>query len=88
MVGSKEEIGQQRQSCATEFVLIVDFRGNGYKNALPGRTIESLSCSSSSRLLALVLSFLASSALLTESVSFRSLACSLCSINCRFLAYE
>ena len=50
------------------------------------RTIESFSCRSSSFLLALVLSFFASSARLTESVSFRSLACSLCSISCRFLA--
>ena len=30
---------------------------------------------------------MASSARLTESVSFRSLACSLCSNNCRFFAY-
>ena len=51
------------------------------------RTIESFSCRSSSFLLALVLSFFASSARLTESVSFRSLACSLCSISCRFLAF-
>jgi hypothetical protein len=51
-------------------------------------TIESLSCSSSSFLFAAVLSFLASSARLTESFSFLSLACNLCSISCRFFAYD
>lgn len=35
---------------------------------------------------AVVLSFLTSSARLTVSVSFRSLSCNLCSINCRFFA--
>lgn len=50
------------------------------------RTMESLSCSSSSFRLEAVFSFFASSALLTESVSFRSLFCSLCSISCRFFA--
>lgn len=50
-------------------------------------TIESLSWRSSSFLFAVVLSFFASSARLTESVSFRSLACSLWSISCRFLAW-
>lgn len=49
--------------------------------------MESLSWRSSSFLFAVVLSFFASSARLTESVSFRSLACSLCSISCRFLAW-
>ena len=52
------------------------------------RTIESLSCRSSSLRFALVLSFLASSARLTESVSFLSLSCNLCSISCLFFAYS
>lgn len=52
------------------------------------RTIESFSCRSSSFRFATVLSFLASSALLTESVSFRSLSCNLCSISCRFFAWK
>ncbi len=48
--------------------------------------MESLSCSSSSLRFAVVLSFFASSARLTESVSFRSLSCNLCSISCLFFA--
>ena len=51
------------------------------------RTMESDNCNSSSFLLASVLSFLASSARLTESVSLRNLVCNLCSINCLFFAY-
>jgi len=50
--------------------------------------MESLSCNSSSFLLAAVLSFLASSARRTESVSLRNLICNLCSIICLFFAFE
>jgi hypothetical protein len=50
--------------------------------------MESFSCKSSSFRFAVVLSFFASSARLTESVSLRSLACSLCSISCRFFAFQ
>jgi len=49
-------------------------------------TIEFFNWVSSSLRFAVCLSFFASSALLTVSVSFRSLSCSLLSINCRFLA--
>jgi hypothetical protein len=48
--------------------------------------MESFSCRSSSFLFASVLAFFASSALRTESVSLRSLVCSLWSISCRFFA--
>lgn len=50
-------------------------------------TIESLSCNSSSFLFEICFSFLASSALRTESVSFFSLSWSLCSIICLFFAW-
>jgi hypothetical protein len=52
------------------------------------RTIESFNCKSSSLRFADVLSRFASSALLTESVSFRSLSCNLCSISCLFFAFK
>ena len=63
-------------------------RKHGICSIILSHTIESLSCSSSSLRFAVVLSFFASSALLTESVSFRSLSCNLCSISCLFLAYN
>ena len=61
-------------------------RDSSEKGEREGRTIESFSCSSSSLRFAVVLSFLASSARLTESVSFLSLSCNLCSMSCLFFA--
>lgn len=83
------------ESCLIAEVVYVEVctrKVNGKRERVVGnenssaRTMESLSWSSSSFLLAVVFSFLASSARLTESVSLRSLVCNLCSISCRFFA--